>query len=434
MAGAFHTLYGSVKETLRPEDRNTENPAEIFTRAADKVCARCVLGDTCWQKEYQDTRAALNDATQPMLARGRALATDFSGTFSNRCVHFPEFLGEVNRQLTAFLRRRQALRRTFETRSALCSQYARLDKLLRTASAELAAGLTPDLPRQEKLEGFLRSMNLTGGVVYYDKEGHLRVEVPASEELKTRAARQELSEVLGTHLREGETAGDRLCFAQAEPFRALASLAGAPRQGEKVSGDTGLWFRREDGQLFLLLCDGMGSGPGAKQESAQAAKLLENFLRAGMAAQEAVETVSSALALRGEAGGSTTIDLLSVDLFTGKCAVHKQGAAPTYVRRDKRIQCAVGASLPAGIVTGEQAKPDVHRFRGAQGDWIVMVTDGILCGRDDQWIRDLLASYQGDSPSDLAQRILRQSQDLCQGEDDGTVLAVHLERSRDPMG
>ena len=123
MAGAFHTLYGSVKETLRPEDRNTENPAEIFTRAADKVCARCVLGDTCWQKEYQDTRAALNDATQPMLARGRALATDFSGTFSNRCVHFPEFLGEVNRQLTAFLRRRQALRRTFETRSALCSGW-----------------------------------------------------------------------------------------------------------------------------------------------------------------------------------------------------------------------------------------------------------------------------------------------------------------------
>ncbi len=53
---------------------------------------------------------------------------------------------------------------------------------------------------------------------------------------------------------------------------------------------------------FFLLCDGMGSGPGAKQESAQAAKLLENFLRAGMAAQEAVETVSSALALRGEAG------------------------------------------------------------------------------------------------------------------------------------
>lgn len=428
MAGAFHTLCGSVKETLRPEEKHTENPAEIFTRAADQVCARCVLGDTCWQKDYQATRGACNDATGPMLARGRALATDFPGPFSARCVRFPEFLGEVNRQLTAFLRRRQALRRTYETRSALCSQYARLDHLLRTAAAEVAAGVTPDLPRQEKLAAFLRSHNLTGGVVYYDKAGRLRAEVPVTEELKTPAARRELSQVLGTRLREGEAVGDRLLFAQAEPYRATVSLAGAPRRGEKVSGDTGLWFRREDGQLFLLLCDGMGSGPAARQESAQAAKLLENFLRAGMGGQEGVETVSSALALRGEAGGSTTIDLLSLDLFTGKCTLCKQGAAPTYIRRGKGVRCAVGSSLPAGLVAaGEGAKPDVHRFRGTEGDWVVMVTDGVLCGRDDRWVRDLLAAYQGDSPSDLAQRILRQSQDLCQGEDDGTVLVARLE-------
>lgn len=77
--------------------------------------------------------------------------------------------------------------------------------------------------------------------------------------------------------------------------------------------------------LFLLLCDGMGSGAGAKRESAQAGKLVENFLRAGMEPGEAVETVSSALALRGEDGGSTTIDLLSFDLFSGRCCVHKQG-------------------------------------------------------------------------------------------------------------
>ena len=104
---------------------------------------------------------------------------------------------------------------------------------------------------------------------------------------------------------------------------------------------------------------------------------------------EAVETVSSALSLRGEAGGSTTIDLLSVDLFTGRCCVHKQAAATTYV------------------------------------------TDGILCGREDIWIRDLMTAYQGDSPSDLAQRILQQSEEICQGEDDGTVLAVHLERGKE---
>ena len=64
-------------------------------------------------------------------------------------------------------------------------------------------------------------------------------------------------------------------------------------------------------------------------------------------------------------------------------------------------------------------------------DSTVMVTDGILCGREDIWIRDLMTAYQGDSPSDLAQRILQQSEEICQGEDDGTVLAVHLERGKE---
>ena len=431
MAGAFHTLYDSVKDTLHPEDNNTENPAELFTRTADRVCVKCVLRSNCWQRDYEDTKRALNDATPPMMERGRALSTDFNGIFQSRCVHFPEFLGEVNRQLTAFLRRRQARRRTRAARAALCSQYARLDRFLQGAAEEVSAGLTPDLPRQEKLAAYLKSMNQTGGAVYYDREGRLRVETPATGELASRSARRELEEILGTPLREGQVRNGRLLFAQSEPFRATVSLAGAPRQGEAVSGDTGLWFRREDGMLFLLLCDGMGSGAGAKRESAQAGKLVENFLRAGMEPGEAVETVSSALALRGEDGGSTTIDLLSFDLFSGRCCVHKQGAAPTYIRRGGQVKCAVGASLPAGIVTGRAARPDVHKFRGEPGDWIVMVTDGILCGREDQWLRDVVTQYTGSSPSELAQRILRESQTLCQGEDDGTVLAARLDRSRE---
>ena len=49
MASAFHALYDTVQETLHPESANTENPAEIFTSTADKVCAKCVLRTTCWQ-------------------------------------------------------------------------------------------------------------------------------------------------------------------------------------------------------------------------------------------------------------------------------------------------------------------------------------------------------------------------------------------------
>ncbi|MBR2491609.1 MAG: SpoIIE family protein phosphatase [Ruminiclostridium sp.] len=430
MAGAIHALSDSVRETLRPQEVNPQDPSEIFTRTADRVCLNCVLRGNCWQKDYEDTRGACNDATRPMLDRGRALATDFAGHFSNRCVRFPEFLGEVNRQLTAYLRRRQALRRTWETRQALCSQYERLDQFMARAATQLSAELTPDLPRQERLNAFLDRMNLGPGLVYYDQGGRLRAETPFSEELETKALRRQLGEILGTPLREGEIQGGRMVFHQAEPFRASAAIAGEARAGEPVSGDTGNWFRREDGVLFLLLCDGMGSGYGAKEESAQGVRLLENFLRAGMDPDQAVETVSSTLALRGDTGASTTIDLLSVDLYTGRCRMLKQGAAPTYIRRGDKIRVAGGTSLPAGLVTGDAARPDSHSLRGEPGDWILLVTDGILCGREDGWLQELLLGYRGTEPGELAGKVLAAAQDLWEGEDDATVIALRLEENR----
>ena len=66
-------------------------------------------------------------------------------------------------------------------------------------------------------------------------------------------------------------------------------------------------------------------------------RLLEQFLRAGVPPEEALRTLSGALALQGEeTGGFTTIDLMRVDLFTGATAVYKYGAAPTYVKRGTR--------------------------------------------------------------------------------------------------
>ena len=156
--------------------------------------------------------------------------------------------------------------------------------------------------------------------------------------------------------------------------------------------------------MFFLLCDGMGSGPEARDESRRAAGLIESFLRAGMEPEPALETVAAALALRG--AGSTTVDLLAVDLFTGRCRVCKQGAAPTYLRRVRQIRCAAGTSLPAGTTAGEGSRADVHQFKGAAGDWIVLMTDGVLCGRDDGWVRDLLVGYEGESPGDLAGRLI----------------------------
>ena len=148
-----------------------------------------------------------------------------------------------------------------------------------------------------------------------------------------------------------------------------------------------------------------------------------------MRPENALRTVSAALALRGEEEiGFTTIDLLRVDLFTGEAAVYKYGAAPTYVKQGSGVSRITGASLPAGLAGGEGGTPDVSQFRLEAGDCVALVTDGVAGGGSDQWVRDKLAAFDGASPRALAEDLLEESGRQVGAADDRTVLVLKIAR------
>ena len=145
-AAALRDLYDSMGRGAPISTE--ENPAIIFDRAAEKVCRGCALCDLCWQREYTSTFNALNDATPFLLERGRALAKDFPGYFSSRCIHLPDLLTAINGELSAFLLRRQYRRQLEETRRSARGQYAQLSDLLTATAAGLeetapASGTVP---------------------------------------------------------------------------------------------------------------------------------------------------------------------------------------------------------------------------------------------------------------------------------------------------
>jgi stage II sporulation protein E len=173
----------------------------------------------------------------------------------------------------------------------------------------------------------------------------------------------------------------------------------------------------------------MGSGAEARKESGLAVRLLQSFLKAGVEPEAALCTVNSALALRGEeTGGCTTVDLLTIELYTGLCSVYKFGAAPTYLRKKQKVSCITGSALPAGIMAGDDVKPDVTRFRADDGDWILLLSDGMMGGEKDDWLRGYLAEFQGQSPGELADKLLELSGEESDSADDSTVIAVRLSK------
>lgn len=428
-ARAFRTLCDSLRSAFRPPE-NDNDVATVFDRTASRVCRSCSLRGRCWKQDYNTTFNALNDATPAMVERGRAQAGDFPRHFSDRCIHFPAFLAAVNEELTALFYRRQYNARIRESRAAVCRQYAQLSEVLGAAAAELSRELVPDLAGDRRLRARTAELGLeVRTAVFRDSRGLLRVEAEGAgcAELSRPSRLSDLSALLGAPLRVDREEEGFLSLIQQEPLMALAGVAAQKKTGETVSGDAGTYFKRSDGQLYVLLCDGMGSGPEANRESSLAVRLLEQFLQAGMDTRHALTTLSSALALRGEeTGGFTTVDLLQVDLFTGDGQLFKLGAAPTYVKKGASVQRLTAASLPAGLAGGESGALDQFSLRLAPGDCVLMVSDGVCGTGDDSWLRDKLAAFDGESPKDLARELILQSPR--EVTDDRTALVIRLEK------
>ncbi|MFI3251345.1 MAG: SpoIIE family protein phosphatase, partial [Eubacteriales bacterium] len=406
-AKAFAMLSETLKTAFAPPE-NENDFAVVFDRAANKVCNKCVQREKCWEKDYVSTFNAMNDASGVMLRRGKGEASDFPAYFSYRCQRFQEFLGAVNEELIRLLYRRQYSHRIRESRVAVCGHYQQLSNILSETATEMGQDLAPKHRKAHKLRHYLLEMGLEAQVTLReDSRGLLQGEVRGEgvEVLLAEEGRSALAHCLGLPLRvsaEGET----IRIAQEEPFMAVAGVASSRKDGEVVSGDSNSYFKRKDGTLFVLLCDGMGSGEQAKGESHLAIRLLENFLQAGVDTEQALLILSSALALRGEdAGGFTTVDLLELNLLNAKGRLYKLGAAPSYLKRGEEIRRIGGSSLPVGVAEGD--KPPVPMKVELQlqaEDCLLLASDGIVGTGEDGWLCQMLRSFNGKSPKEFVDR------------------------------
>ena len=137
-AAVFRELYEHLFRSPAPE--KPENPSVLFDRAAEQVCRNCVLQTKCWQEGYNETYDAFNHACPHLLQRGSALPQDFPQIFSCRCIHFPELISAINRELYAYLLRRQYRLRLSGVKELAAVQVAQMGEALES-SVETSAGL-----------------------------------------------------------------------------------------------------------------------------------------------------------------------------------------------------------------------------------------------------------------------------------------------------
>ncbi|MCI7125079.1 MAG: SpoIIE family protein phosphatase [Agathobaculum sp.] len=435
-AQAFYEMYLSMLNGIHEgKAAGDQNVRVVFDHASERVCKSCVLCSQCWQRDYITTLAALNDVTQPMLRRGRAELSDFPQHFASRCVHLPELMRAINSALFA-LRERQSLRRQQEeNQSLLARQYAGITDILR----QLGAEVTRDEIAQPMLERQVRRYAAAFGWIdrvcaVRDGQGRLVIELfgQGTGDVLAQASgfAAGLGALLGVGLTEPKLVGEgedaHLILRERAPFRAVVGIGRQQKEGASVSGDSGCYFVTDAGAACLLLADGMGTGAAAAQDSRMLVGSMERFLRAGISVGDALRAVSPALRLRSDGMRFATLDALTVDLFTGRAESLKCGAAPSYLRAGGRWTVLTAGALPIGLAE-EDALGEPVPLRLGHGDLFVMLSDGVSDGADDGWVRALLEKHAGESPKELAARLVVEAKGRGH-DDDRTALVMRLEK------
>ena len=64
------------------------------------------------------------------------------------------------------------------------------------------------------------------------------------------------------------------------------------------------------------------------------------------------------------------------DLYTGECEIIKAGASSTFIRKKDCVEHLSSTSLPIGVMN--RIEIDTVRRQLEDGDFVIMVTDGVL--------------------------------------------------------
>ena len=330
--------------------------------------------------------------------------------------------------------------RMAEQRVAVASQLTEVSEIMAGAMRR-AYETKEDNSLERQLKRQLRPKGILLKKVYvYDnsekrKEVYLTIKTKKKGCISNKEAAEVLSKVLGVQMMPSREARSfvrneytNTCFVERTNFEVVYGVERCVGDYQQISGDSFSFLHQEEGVFLASLSDGMGTGLNAYQESEKVVDLLEQFLEAGFSKEAAVKMINSALVLRSDGKTFSTIDITSVDLYSGVCEFLKIGAAASFIKRGNWVECITSTSLPAGIFQQTDCEKTSRKLY--DGDMIVMVTDGVLdvlpVEHQEKMMKDIILEHETNNPKELADYIVNRVRQYKNGRfcDDMTVLTV----------
>lgn len=423
----------------RKEGFGRQDIEDIFEELTGTVCRGCRSFGKCWKDQAASTYQRLYEALTAM-GEGKTEG-DIRAGMSDACIRAGKMAGSM---VWAFRNMRMKLyyaNRLLEGREAVADQLWEMARLLDDMAEEMQrTGELKEPVNRRLCRLFDRRGAQVRKIFLMHKrkrrdELYITMHARKGECVPIRDLAGILSVVLHRRMvpaRNSRTVlgaeDETVLFVEETRYCLLYGISRVPKEGELLSGDSFSYFQNDQGAAVLSLSDGMGSGREAAAESRKLIELLEQFLEAGVSEETALGLINSASVY--EKKSCSTLDICSVDLYSGSCDIRKLGAAPTFLRRDGQVEIVQSFRTPAGLF--HHLDPETQSFRLGDGDTIVLVTDGALDvfsgQKKEEQFAALLEEQTAANPRELAAALMEQLMERCQGKarDDMTVFVGGL--------
>ncbi len=216
------------------------------------------------------------------------------------------------------------------------------------------------------------------------------------------------------------------CFQEEPSFQIYAGFAKVTKEGEEISGDNYLMREFGDGTYVAAIADGMGSGEKASRDSERVLAMVEKYVESGLSVKNCIHVCGEMLYLQHRGERSVSLDLMELNQYTGECNVYKNGSAPSFLIRDRKVKEFAADRLSLGI------SPQIEGYRETvflqDQDIMILASDGVfdLFYDNMDMFRSCVADLCQRTLSDVAANILQMAIRAGGGaiRDDMTILAV----------
>ncbi len=420
-----------------------EEVKDIYEKVRLEVCDKCEKKQICDEENGIYIHQMVYEIMSVVEDYGIELNTEMKRKLQKRCIQAPRFLREV---LEGFQAAKQELiwnNRMMENREGCAVQLNTFAGMISHATRELGASIFSDEHLEKRIRVHFRKMGirLLSVVFLVAKSGKYEIHVTVKAGKGSCIATGDMVKCLAKCVgRKMELLDAQLPVIGSEyhtfvciegpDFYTLQGVAKIGKGCDKISGDNFSMLKLPGGKEGVILSDGMGAGLRASKESQIVVEMLEELLDAGFPKETALQMLNMALVMGREEIYFSTVDMTVFDLYQGSCEMLKAGASATYIKRGEEIERIVSSSLPLGVISALEPESVIRKLE--HGDFIVMITDGVLdalpVGRQDELLSLIIKGTTLTNPKEIAHHILEQVLE-CSGEsplDDMTVLVVGI--------